>query len=585
MTGIAGFHNWNSSLQEKHETLVSMTKILSHRRVGTDQLHEFADAHVMMTTGSLRSSDGITVAVEGFFYNHAELRQELTASGFRLVNDEVADLVQAAYLHWGDAFVERLYGAFAIVLWDEREQRLLLGRDQLGVKPLHFAERQGTVVFGSEIKALLLHPLVTREVDAIGLTEIMCKAPNFSPGQALFRDVQEVKPGHLVIFTPNGSKHVTYWEVESHRHEDSVEETMDKLHDMVESNVLHLKEIGLAQTSILSGGLDSSGLIAMVCRTHGPDYKTYSGNTPECLESDGFEDRDAPWVDRVAAFLGNPNEEVMVDYAAIMESKDRSRSSQDMPTLANYDTMIYRVFKRIRERGNLSVLLGEGSDELFGTHAWFYEPELINQPFTPWNNKYTSILASPDLLRNIKADEYMKDNYQDFLRRVPRLAEDTPVEARLREIFYLSLKEYLPTILRRNDRMSMSQNLNASIPFADPRFAQYVWNIPWEMKNQGGRTKGILRESFRRLLPDNVVYRRKGVNPLVFSDRYSDFLSAEFEQLLQDPQAPVFDLVDREKIRELLDSKIIYRDKYVRFRFDYFLQINQWLREYNVVLK
>jgi asparagine synthase (glutamine-hydrolysing) len=582
MTGIAGFHDWKRDVQEQKATLLAMTKALSHRQIGSHETVQFADKHLILTAGDVWSAKHVTVAVEGFLYNHQEIAKELFSCGYRFATDGLSELMQTSYLHWGDAFAERLYGAFAFVLCDSCEQKLLFGRDQLGVKPLYLAERDGVVAFGSEIKALLEHPIVTREVDAAGLSEVLLKGPWFTPGQALFRDVQEVKPGHIVRFTPSGKKEIRYWNVESHPHEDSFEETTVKLREMLERNVLHLKGIGLSNTSILSGGLDSSGLIAMICHKLGNEYKTFSGNTPESLEDDLYEERDAPWVKRVMEYLGNPNEEVMVDLDAIMESYHQSRQAQDMPTNANYDLMIYRVFRRIRERGNLSVMVGEGSDELFGTHPWFFEKSLLNAPTFPWNPQ-GSLLASPDVLRSIRAEEYLQDNYRAYLRDVPKMAGESPEDARRREFLYLALKEYLPTILRRNDRLAMRLNMEVSIPFADPRFAQYVWNIPWETKNYGGRTKGVLREAFRTLLPDNVVDRKKGSNPLRFNKKYADYLHAEYEHLFTDPHQHVYDLVDRKKIQELIDSKLIYENKYIRFRFDYYLQINHWLREYNVV--
>jgi asparagine synthase (glutamine-hydrolysing) len=585
MTGIAGFLDWKSYGDEQKETLLSMTRVLSHRLIGADKTLEFGDSKVALTAGSIWSSGDVTVAVEGYLYNHKELRKELSDCGQRFESDGVAELVQNAYLYWGDSFIERLYGAFALVLWDAREQRLILGRDQIGIKPLYYAHREGTVVFGSETKAILQHSLVTREVDARGLSEMLMKGPFISPGQALFRDVHEILPGHIIFFTPSGKRDVSYWDVKSHPHEDSVEDTIEKLREMLERNLGTLHDMGLASSAVLSGGLDSSGLIGMMCKATGNNFQTFSGNTPESLAEVALEELDTPWVRRVAEVLGIENEELLVGTPEIFEHLDASRRALDMPTIAKYETLFYLVLRRVRERQNHSVVIGDAPDELFGSLKWFYDQSTWNESIFPWINPKSAILASGDLLRSIRAEEIQRDMCRDYLRQVPHLDGATPEQARLREIFYLSLKDYLPFVLRHDDRLGMSANLQVSLPFCDPRMAQYVWNIPWEMKNHGGREKGILREVFRSVLPDDVVYRRKSNVPVVFNRNYSDYLHREYERILQDAQSPIYDLIDRNKIRELLDSKIIYEDRFIRWRFDYYLQIEHWMNEYKVVLR
>lgn len=585
MTGIAGFLSWKSYGEAEKETLWAMTNVLSHRLLGTDETVAFYDEEVALTAGEIWSSNGVTVTIEGYLYNFKELRNELSSASYRFESAGLAEVLHHAYLHWGDTFIERLYGAFSLVIWDAREQRLLVGRDQIGVKPFYFADCNGTVVFGSEPKALLQHPLVTREVDAFGLSEMLLKGPFISAGQALFRDVQEVLPGQLVIFTPNGKREVAYWDVQTYQHEDSVDVTIEKLREMLEGNLSSLHEMGLASSAVLSGGLDSSGLIGMMCKTSGNSFQTFSGNTPESLAEVALEELDTPWVRRVAAVLGIENEELLVGTPEIFEHLDVSRRALDYPTIAKYETLFYLVLRRVRERENRSVVIGDAPDELFGSLKWFYDRAAWDETIVPWVSPKSGILASGDVLKSIRAEELQRERYRDLLSRVPHLEGATPEEARLREIFYLSLKDYLPFVLRHDDRFGMKNNLHVSLPFCDPRLAQYVWNIPWEMKNHGGREKGILREVFRHVLPDDVVYRRKSNVPVVFNRNYCDYLHREFERILQDPQSPLYELIDRNKTRELLDSKIIYEDRFIRYRFDYYLQIEHWINEYKVVLR
>ncbi|MGZ4031219.1 MAG: asparagine synthase (glutamine-hydrolyzing) [Tumebacillaceae bacterium] len=586
MTGIAGIHNWKRETAAQQETIVAMTNALSHRRIGVDETLAFTDANLSLTAGALWTENGVTVAVEGFLYNHEEIGRELASAGYRLKENGLAEVMVGAYLQWGDAFAERLYGAFAFVLWDVREQKLLLGRDQLGIKPLYFAELSGEIVIGSEIKAVLEHPQVTRDMDSTGLIEMLALGQHYTPGLTLFRDVQEVKAGHIVVCTPNGSKSVGYWDVTCAPHEDSFGETVEKLHDMLDANVRRLVQLNLSETSILSGGLDSSGMIAMAVRARGNDYKTFSGNTPESYENvTDPEERDSHWVIRVADYLGITNEEVLVNSKVRTEALARYRRAFDLPSIGQYDNQFYHVFQGAREQGYRSMLVGEAADELIGSLTWFRNQQALDRQNLPWFRPANTRLASGDVLNSLRVEEYVQDRYADHMRRTPRMAGESAEDTRLREMLYLTIKGYLPTIFRRNDRLAMSLNMNVSMPFADPRFAQYAYNMPWEMKNHGGRMKGVLRESFRPLLPEDVVYRKKSDDPMVFSSAFADQLHDEYEQLLQDSNAPLYDLIDRNEVRKLLDAKEMHEDLMLRWRFDYYLQANHWMRDYKVTLR
>ncbi|KEO82320.1 asparagine synthase (glutamine-hydrolyzing) [Tumebacillus flagellatus] len=580
MTGLTGFLDWKQRIAQPRELLRSMSQPL-------DVVHTHYDAHAAMASSSLAGSDGVTVAVWGYLYNQEELTRDLQSAGHRFQGRELPELFHTAFLHWGDSFVERLAGAFAFAIWDAREQRLLLGRDHIGMKNLYVSDRGDSLAFGTEIKMVLEHPDVTRNVAADGLIELLAKGPYFSPGQAVFADVRELLPGHLLICTPHGTRTHPYWNVQSRPHEHSIEETVHNIDSLLQSHVIQWGNLPTPPTVILSGGLDSSGLTAMMHRFFGhkhPDWKSFSGNTKETYNVENAEDMDFTWVKRVAEHLGMQDEEFLFDLDALWEINHIPRRAHDLPTEAKYEASTYQIYRKIGEQYSV-IVSGEGSDEMFASMYWFYRDRQAGDPKFPWLAPQTSILASPALLETLQASDYLHECGLRHLREVPTLPGEDEPNRRMRELAYFTLKEYLPYNMRHNERMAAAAGVQLRMPFVDPRLAQYAWNIPWEMKNHNDQPKGILRRTFRNYLPDFIVDRKKSNVPMVFQSSYPKRLHEAAEAILRDPQAPLYDLIDREHLRKILDEKTIERDMYMRWRLDYYLQIDSWMREYRVQLR
>ncbi|PGX71815.1 asparagine synthetase B, partial [Bacillus thuringiensis] len=208
MCGIAGWIDWSKDLSHEQETLKKMTDAIIHR--GPDaEGHWFSKraalGHrrliVIDPEGGLQpmlykdGNDTIGLTFNGEIYNYQELRKELEEKGHEFQTKSDTEVLLHAYLEWREDCVQHLNGIFAFGIWDERFGKLMLGRDHLGVKPLFFAQRGGAILFGSELKVLLSHPLVDAEVDKEGLSEIFCLGPTRTPGHAIFKDIHEVRAG------------------------------------------------------------------------------------------------------------------------------------------------------------------------------------------------------------------------------------------------------------------------------------------------------------------------------------------------------------------------------------------------------
>ncbi|MGE5544474.1 MAG: asparagine synthase-related protein, partial [Bacillota bacterium] len=201
-------------------------------------------------------------------------------------------------------------------------------------------------------------------------------------------------------------------------------------------------------------------------------------------------------------------------------------------------------------------------------------------------------LISSEIRDFINPAEYLADRFQAALSEVPSLPGESPYEASMRQLFYLNITRFMPTLLDRKDRMSMASGLEIRVPFADHRLVEYVWNIPWDMKNCNGMPKGILRRALQGILPDEVLKRRKSPYPKSHNPLYFNAVRQQAIEILNDPSSPVLTLIDGKAVRRLLDTgqpvfslpwfgQLMGDPQYLA----YLIQINRWLRDYRVYIK
>ena len=184
---------------------------------------------------------------------------------------------------------------------------------------------------------------------------------------------------------------------------------------------------------------------------------------------------------------------------------------------------------------NKVALTGECADEIFGGYPWFHKEECFRAHAFPWTMDLEArkVLLKDDFLDYLQMDEYVKETYERSVAETPTLSEDSPTEARRREISYLNLRWFMQTLLNRMDRASMYSSLEARVPFADHRIMEYVWNVPWDMKTRDGLVKNLLRQSGKGLLPDDILFRRKSPYPKTYDTNYG---KPWYGQLMAGPQ-------------------------------------------------
>ncbi|GAA0639252.1 asparagine synthase (glutamine-hydrolyzing) [Kutzneria viridogrisea] len=612
MCGIVGWVDFARDLTNEVATLNAMTAtmacrgpddsgthrerhaLLGHRRLAVIDL---AGGHQPMTAEA--GGHQVALTFSGEVYNYVELRAELRASGYRFRTHSDTEVVLAAYLRWGADFATRLNGMYALGLWDGRTETLLLVRDRMGVKPLYYFRTPHGVLFGSEPKAILANPMVPRRVDAAGLCEVLDMVK--TPGAAVFSGMAEVIPGQMVRFDRNGSRSWRYWRLTAEPHTEDWPTTVSTVRELLRDTVTRQLVADVEICTLLSGGLDSSVVTALSAaalaeqgtgpvRSFSVDFTSAAtGFEPDAVRAQ----QDAPFARELAAHVGARHNEVLLDSADLAAPDTRAavlRATDTPPAYwGDMWPSLYLLFRAVRQHSTVA-LSGEAADELFGGYRWFHNPRAVGASTFPWltpgSERYFGGLSllDPGLIGKLDIPGYRAERYQEAVAEVPVLAGESLPERRMREISYLNLTRFVQTLLDRKDRMSMANGLEVRVPFCDHRLVQYVFNVPWQMKNRGG-VKGLLRAAAESLVPQSVLDRKKTPYPATQDPGYATALRSALAAILDDLNAPVRPLLNLARAEQAVrrDSGRVSLP-YDRGGLELAIWLNDWLAGYDLAL-
>ncbi|HYF91020.1 MAG TPA: asparagine synthase (glutamine-hydrolyzing) [Symbiobacteriaceae bacterium] len=610
MCGITGWIDWDIDLTKHRATLEAMTQTLSTRGPDASGVHLSRHAALGHRRLTIIDPEGgaqpmtrrygdhtYTIVYNGELYNTAEIRQELETRGHTFFSRSDTEVLLVSYIEWGPDCVGHLNGIFAFGIWEEHDQRFFMARDRMGVKPLFYAPRAGTLLFGSELKALLANPLVQPAVDEEGLSEVLFLGPSRTPGHGVYRGVHELRPGFWLLHDRGGTRTQRYWVLESRPHTDDLDTTVETVRDLVCDAVRRQLVSDVPIGTLLSGGLDSSIITALAAQKFREDGNQLTVFTIDFQDNDRYfqasdfqPDPDQPWAKRIAEHLGVRQQVVLVDTPELVESLETATLARDLPGMADVDSSLFLFCREIKKELTV-VLSGECADEVFGGYPWFHKPELLNTGTFPWIRMLSArtALLSPALKSRLKPEEYVAERYRQTVAEVPPLPGEDALEAQRRTMFYLNLNWFMATLLDRKDRMSMAAGLEARVPFCDHRIVEYVWNIPWAMKMADDREKGILRRAMRGVLPDDILYRKKSPYPKTHNPAYYNAVRSWVLQILDDPSAPLHQIIDAVAVRTLAAqdapaSGVPFFGQLMGIPqlLAYLGQVNTWLRGYGV---
>ena len=617
MCGIAGFYHREKNYEKDgayyRNILTSMHEKLQRR--GPDDAGIYLKGHCGLSHSRLsiidlsgghqpmvckRGDRTCAIVYNGELYNTKELRRELEEKGWKFQTSCDTEVILLGFMEYGPQIAVRLNGIFAFAILEEQEEMIYLFRDPMGVKPLFYMKKDHEFIFASELKAILEHPAVNPELDREGLNEIFGIGPARTPGVGVLRGMREVCPGEYVTYGRRRAlQRKSYWKLESYPHTDSYERTIETVSELVQDSIRRQMVSDVPICTFLSGGVDSS-LVSAVCaaelKKQGKQLTTFSFDfvdNQKNFKANAFQpSQDRPYVEKMAAYLGSDHHFLECDNTNQIEMLYDSVKAHDLPAMADVDSSMLYFCSQV-SKSHKVTLTGECADEIFGGYPWFHKEECFQAQTFPWTMDLSprKELLADDFIEYLRMDEYVRERYQHSIAQTPRCQEDSPQEARRREISWLNLKWFMQTLLNRMDRTSMYSGLEARVPFADTRIVQYVWNVPWEMKAKDGVVKNLLRQSGKGLLPEEVLFRRKSPYPKTYDPRYENLLKGKIRRILEDGSAPVLQFLDRKKVETFLAKTSDYgKPWYGQLMagpqlLAYLIQINTWMEQYEIKVR
>lgn len=556
MSGIAGIVNFKEIVPQDG-SIELMIKKIAHR--GQDALAIWHNQHIHL--GHVRQvvidKEGgaqplarghVTVVLDGRIYNAKKLTSILQSKGYTFTTRSHVEVVLNAYLEWQEKCVDYLDGMFAIAISDEKEQQLHLFRDRLGVKPLFYVWNEQQLLFASEIKALLTHNDVAPIVSYEGLRALLSIGPSRIPGTTVYSLIKEVEPAQRMVFSLDGVNATYYWDTTERNHIHDVQETKEQLHILMTDAIEEQLDGDVKIASLLSGGLDSSIITAVTANKLQEQLHTYSvdyEDNTKFFTSNNFQTTtDHYWISLVSEQCQTAHHEVIIKQDQLVSSLARALVAKDYPSMVDIDSSLLLFGEEIK-KDYAVILSGEGADELFGGYPWFHK----ETPYFPWIRSIDEReqLLNSEWQRKLQLKHYLQETYTKEIGAVAHLSPK-------QRLFHLNKRYFMQTLLERKDRMTQAASIEARLPFTNHHLAEYVWNIPFDMKALDGMEKGILRKSFEGVLPNEVLYRKKNPYPKTYHPKYTELVRQNLTQRLGNKESIIHKLFDKSKITALIET-------------------------------
>jgi asparagine synthase (glutamine-hydrolysing) len=391
----------------------------------------------------------------------------------------------------------------------------------MGVKPFFFKQIQSGIVFASEIKSLFRNPLCPAKIDKKGLNEIFLLSPGRIPGGAVYKDIKELRPGEYLVADKKGIRKKQYFKIMARPHTEDYNETKTHLRELVTDSIKRQLVSDVPLACFLSGGLDSS-LISYIKSTSGTNTETFSvdfvDNDKNFTRNDFQPDTDTKYINIMKDFAKTDHKFVTLENDKVVAALREAALARDLPGMADVDASLLLFCGEVKKTHTV-CLSGECADELFGGYPWYFTPQDPNT--FPWSR-------SLEMRKNLLNKKYLTKSPEQFVKKlIDETAKKTSVlesdfesDKAARRMFMLNVQWFMQTLLDRKDRMSMYNGLEVRVPFCDKRLVEYAFNIPWSLKSLNGREKGLLREAFRGILPDEIVLRKKSPYPKTFDPEF-----------------------------------------------------------------
>jgi asparagine synthase (glutamine-hydrolysing) len=564
MCGICGIYNLDMKPLDNPDLIDRMSAQIRHR--GPDSQGKFERPYLALAIRRLSIIDlqtgdqplsnetgEVNLVFNGEIYNYREIRKRLLDRGHRFKSQSDGEVIAHLYEDMGADFVRELNGMFAIALWDQRARRLVLARDRAGEKPLYYWQRNGTLIFGSEIKTLLEYPEISRRLDTEALSQYFFYGYFPSP-RSVYADIRKLPAAHVMVIEGHEMRTQCYWSLRDYQRppelgnlspkqeEVACEELREKLRDAATSRLVSDVPLGV----FLSGGIDSSTVVATMSELSPGNVNSFSVSFPQRSFDEG------EYAAYVARHFKTKHHVLTVDDKSMRDALMTLTNHLDEPMAdpAIIPTYLLSCFARQHIKVALS---GEGSDELFGGYptylgaraAEYYLklPTILRRqvfdrlrellpvssdavPIGLFLQRFlTHVEKSPaerhqtwfGMFSPAELDKLISTSWTGprppssvIFNPLPPILEGTRFDEVLAEMLYLDFRMYLEdNLLVKVDRASMACSLEMRTPFLDHRLIEFAAGLPTNLKMRGFKSKYILKKAVEKWLPHKIVYRQK----------------------------------------------------------------------------
>jgi len=455
---------------------------------------------------------GLALVFNGTIYNYPELRRELSALGYHFFSDGDTEVILKAWHAWGEDCVARLHGMFAFALWDANQRALFLARDRFGIKPLYWTEDAARLRFASSTQALLAAGGVATDIDPVGLHNLFTLHAVIPAPRTILTGVRKLRPAHWLRIDADGHRtERAYWQLDATRPAEtrSEAEWVELIHDALQRAVQKRMEIADVPVGVLlSGGLDSSLLVALLAENGVRDLHTFSVGFEDTPEESGSE---FEYSDPVAARYGTRHHRFRVANSEVLKRLPEAVDAMAEPMFGQDAVAFYLLGEQVSREIKV-VQSGQGADEVFGGYFWYprIAGETTGSPVDRLRKHYFD-RDHDEYLRMVDSRFAGPDHTGDYIAE--RLAEplaDELIDAVLRlDVTTLIVDDPV----KRVDNMTMAWGLEARVPFLDHQLVELAARCPPDLKLRADG-KYLLKAIARNRLPDAVIDRPKGYFPM-----------------------------------------------------------------------
>ncbi len=619
MCGICGQYNFESSIPVRRPDIELMTKSIAHRGPDDDGFYfdgplgfgfrrlsiiDLSGGHQPMSN----QEESVWVVFNGEIYNFKELRKELEGFGYVFRTNSDTEVIIHGYKQWGDEILNRLNGMFGLAIWDARQKRLVLARDAFGIKLLYYRIAEGSLYFGSEMRAIRATMPGNAEIDPNSLNLFL--RYRFTPSPfTILKDVHKLAPG-TKLTVQNGSYRVSRWyqfEPTPFSPAKSVEEAREELLSLYQQAVRRQLISDVPVGLLLSGGMDSALLLALMNQS-GNSWPTYTVGYGSSYADDELADGA-----ETARILGSKHTSVRITRSIFEEALPKIVASLEEPIAASSIVPMYFVCERARQDVKVA-LVGQGPDELFGgyrRHLGVRYGALWGQMPNWMRSSISSAVATLPRSETLKRGVYSL-GISDRMRRYQNVLSILPGH-QVEELFqdgvlapnsgdfildswtdlaglmnhtdelgglqFLEVRSTLPDeLLMYADKLSMAHGLELRVPFVDKDIVEYVERLPANFKVRNGTRKWLHRQVSGTYLPESILKRKKrGFAVNVVDDWFRDAIDNKMSDSLLDPESEIYQFLRPARVRELFELHKSGRQDNHKILFSLAL-FEQWLR-------